>query len=117
MSPVMSLDPMLVGDIGLRVVLIVILKVAVVFVVGLLVTMFMVWFERRTIATMQNRVGPNKAGPFGLLQTLADPGALGPFGLPVGSVSVARSRFSRVCRHPLGRRLPRRRGWSRHLVR
>ena len=72
MNPVLSLDPMLVGDLSLRVVLIVVLKAVTVFVVGLLVTMFMVWFERRTIATMQNRVGPNKAGPFGLLQTLAD---------------------------------------------
>ena len=34
--------------------------------------MFMVWFERKIIAGMQNRVGPNKAGPFGILQTLAD---------------------------------------------
>ena len=34
--------------------------------------MFMVWFERKVIAGMQNRVGPNKAGPFGILQTLAD---------------------------------------------
>jgi len=44
----------------------------VIFVVGLVGTMFMVWFERKIVAGMQNRVGPNKAGPFGLLQTLAD---------------------------------------------
>jgi NADH-quinone oxidoreductase subunit H len=47
-------------------------KVLVVFAVGLVGTMFMVWFERKVIAGMQNRVGPNKAGPFGILQTLAD---------------------------------------------
>ena len=48
------------------------LKVLVIFVVGLVGTMFMVWFERKIVAGMQNRIGPNKAGPFGLLQTLAD---------------------------------------------
>jgi NADH-quinone oxidoreductase subunit H len=52
--------------------LIVVIKVVAVFVVGLVGTMLMVWFERKVIAFQQNRVGPDKAGPKGLLQTLAD---------------------------------------------
>ena len=52
--------------------LIVLIKVVVIFVVGLVGTMLMVWFERKVIAFMQNRIGPDKAGPKGLLQTLAD---------------------------------------------
>ena len=32
----------------------------------------MIWFERRVIGRMQQRPGPNRTGPFGLLQTLAD---------------------------------------------
>src|SRR5947199_10209929 len=34
--------------------------------------MLMVWFERKVIGDMQNRIGPNRAGPWGILQTLAD---------------------------------------------
>ena len=67
----LALDPLL-DDLSFRAILIVIIKVLVIFVVGLVGTMLMVWFERKVIAFMQNRVGPNKAGPKGLLQTLAD---------------------------------------------
>jgi NADH-quinone oxidoreductase subunit H len=66
-----AIDPMLTSVDGGDVIA-VIIKVLLVFVVGLVGTMFMVWFERKAIAGMQNRVGPNKAGPWGLLQTLAD---------------------------------------------
>jgi NADH-quinone oxidoreductase subunit H len=68
----LALDPLLIGNLDLGDVLIVLMKVVVVFVVGLVATMLMVWFERKVISGMQNRIGPNKAGPFGLLQTLAD---------------------------------------------
>lgn len=67
-----SVDPGLTGDLFWAPLVVVVLKVLVVFVLGLIATMLMVWFERKVVAGMQNRIGPNKAGPFGLLQTLAD---------------------------------------------
>ena len=65
-------DPLLAGHIDLAIVLIVIVKVVVVFALMLVATMLMIWFERKVVSDLQNRVGPNTAGPFGILQTLAD---------------------------------------------
>src|SRR5688500_7204629 len=47
-------------------------KGVVVFVALVLLVLFTIWYERRVVAIMQVRPGPNRNGPFGLLQSLAD---------------------------------------------
>ena len=47
-------------------------KALFVFAFLMINTLLVIWFERRIIGRMQQRPGPNRAGPFGLLQTLAD---------------------------------------------
>jgi NADH-quinone oxidoreductase subunit H len=51
---------------------IVLIKVVTVFVFLVVMTLFAIWYERRVVARMQVRPGPNRNGPFGLLQSLAD---------------------------------------------
>lgn len=50
----------------------VLLKTLMVFVMLVLIVLLTIWAERRVVSAMQHRVGPNRAGPFGLLQTLMD---------------------------------------------
>jgi len=42
------------------------------FAILVVLTLFNIWFERRVVSWMQMRIGPNRVGPQGLLQSLAD---------------------------------------------
>lgn len=68
---ILGLDPLL-DHIGFPEFLLVVGKVVGAFAILLVSVMLMIWFERKVVSDMQNRIGPNVAGPFGILQTLAD---------------------------------------------
>jgi NADH-quinone oxidoreductase subunit H len=50
----------------------IVLKAVVIFGVLVVVVLLTIWGERRVVARMQQRLGPNHAGPFGVGQGLAD---------------------------------------------
>ena len=47
-------------------------KVLGIFVIMVVMTLLTIWAERRVVGRMQMRIGPNRVGPFGLLQSLMD---------------------------------------------
>ena len=65
-------DPLLAGRIGAVEVILVLAKAVVAFASLLVAVMLMIWFERKLLGGMHQRIGPSIAGPWGILQTLAD---------------------------------------------
>jgi len=65
-------DPLYNNGVGWAVLIIVVIKVLVAFAALMGSVILMIWFERKLISDMQSRIGPQRWGPFGLLQTLAD---------------------------------------------
>lgn len=68
----MGADPLFAHGLNLAVWVILLVKVVVVFAIVLLSVLFMIMYERKAVALLGVRYGPNRAGPNGWLQSLAD---------------------------------------------
>ncbi len=65
-------DPLFNHGLTLAVWIILLVKLVAIFAIVLLAVLFMVMYERKAVAYLGNRPGPNRAGPDGWLQSLAD---------------------------------------------
>ena len=72
MTALVGVDPLFDTGLSWSVVGVVLIKVVAAFAILLVAVMLYIWAMRKVIADMQNRIGPNRAGPYGVLQTLAD---------------------------------------------
>lgn len=68
----LAADPPVAADFSDTPVWLSLVKALMIFVYLLLSVLLAIWAERRLIGRMQQRPGPNRVGPFGLLQSLAD---------------------------------------------
>ncbi len=50
----------------------ILISIGAIAALGPVIMMYLTWFERKLISRIQNRIGPNRVGIFGLLQPLAD---------------------------------------------
>jgi NADH-quinone oxidoreductase subunit H len=72
MNVIASADQPTLSDFGHDVWWIVLIKIVAIFVILVVLTLFAIVFERKVVARMQQRIGPNRVGPRGYLQSLAD---------------------------------------------
>ena len=62
----LAADPLFVDGFDLGVVIFVLVKALIGFTFVMVGVILMIWFERKVISDMQSRIGPDRAGPWGI---------------------------------------------------